>query len=264
MHASTPHPIDDKDLHALVDGQLTADHAQAVRERLGARDAARLAQWLAQRERLRTLHTAMAQEPLPEPLRSTADRLQARHDRQTRLWHLGGMAASVLLAFGLGWTLHGQWQPLSRAAPASVASVQRFAQQAAVAHAVYQPEQRHPVEVAAAQQEHLVQWLSKRLGRPLTLPVLTPQGFELVGGRLLPGESGARAQFMYQNAAGQRITLYLGALDGAGAAETAFRLYTDGPVPAFYWLDQGFGYALSGPLERDALLALATAVHQQL
>ena len=92
----------------------------------------------------------------------------------------------------------------------------------------------------------------------------TPQGFELVGGRLLPGESGARAQFMYQNAAGLRITLYLGALNGAGADETAFRLYADGPVPAFYWLDQGFGYALSGSLGRDALLALATAVHQQL
>ena len=148
---------------------------------------------------------------------------------------------------------------------ASVANAQRFAQQAAVAHAVYQPEQRHPVEVAATQQEHLVQWLSKRLGRPLTLPVLTPQGFELVGGRLLPGESGARAQFMYQNQAGQRITLYLGALNGAGAAgETAFRLHADGPVPAFYWLDQGFGHALSGPLSREALLALATAVHQQL
>jgi anti-sigma factor RsiW len=36
----------------------------------------------------------------------------------------------------------------------------RFVRQAAVAYAVYQPEQRHPVEVAADQQEHLVQWLS--------------------------------------------------------------------------------------------------------
>lgn len=264
MQESTPRPIDDDDLHALADGRLDPPHAQAVRERLGAEDAERLAAWEVQRERLRALHAAMAQEPLPEPLRSTAARLQQRHDRQTRLRHLGGMAASVLLAFGLGWTLHGQWQPGPTMSATPVASAQRFAQQAAVAHAVYQPEQRHPVEVAAAQQEHLVQWLSKRLGRPLTLPVLSAQGFELVGGRLLPGDSGARAQFMYQNGAGQRITLYLGALDGAGRGETAFRLYADGPVPAFYWIDQGFGYALSGPLARDALLALATAVHQQL
>ncbi|HAU57202.1 MAG TPA: anti-sigma factor [Comamonadaceae bacterium] len=265
MHESTPHPIDENALHALVDGQLSPEHAQAVRKHLCADDAARLAHWAAQRETLRGLHAAMAEEPLPEPLRVAAGRLQALHDRQTRLWHLGGMAASVLLAFGLGWTLHGQWSSRSSPSPMPVASAQRFAQQATVAHAVYQPEQRHPVEVGAAQQEHLVQWLSKRLGRPLTLPVLTQQGFELVGGRLLPGESGARAQFMYQNAAGLRITLYLGALNGAGAArETAFQLHTDGPVPAFYWMDQGFGYALSGQLSRDMLLALATAVHQQL
>ncbi len=264
MHDSTPRPINDNDLHALADGRLAPQHAQALRERLGAEDTERLAAWELQRERLRTLHAGMAQEPLPEPLRSTAARLQERQDRQTLLWRWGGMAASVLLAFGLGWTLHGQWPPGHTGSATPLASAQRFAQQAAVAHAVYQPEQRHPVEVAAAQQEHLVQWLSKRLGRPLTLPVLTAQGFELVGGRLLPGENGARAQFMYQNAAGQRITLYLGALDGADTGETAFRLHADGPVPAFYWLDQGFGYALSGPLAREALLALATAVHQQL
>lgn len=264
MKNSTPRPIDDNALHALADGRLAPPRAQALRERLRAEDTERLAAWELQRKRLRALHAGMAQEPLPEPLRSTAARLQERHDRQTLLWRWGGMAASVLLAFGLGWTLHGQWQPGHAGSATPLASAQRFAQQAAVAHAVYQPEQRHPVEVAAAQQEHLVQWLSKRLGRPLTLPVLTAQGFELVGGRLLPGENGARAQFMYQNAAGQRITLYLGALDGTDKGETAFRLYADGPVPAFYWLDQGFGYALSGPLARDALLALATAVHQQL
>jgi len=261
MPERTPHPPDEYDLHALADGRLTPSHKQAVQARLSAEDAERVALWEAQRKRLRALHATMNEEALPEPLRSTAGRLQALHDRQVQVWRLGGMAASLLLAFGLGWTVHGQWPQPAAGVPATA---QRFAQQAAVAHAVYQPEQRHPVEVAAAQQEHLVQWLSKRLGRPLTLPVLTAQGFELVGGRLLPGENGARAQFMYQNAAGQRITLYLGALDGADKGETAFRLYADGPVPAFYWLDQGFGYALSGPLARNALLALATAVHQQL
>jgi anti-sigma factor RsiW len=149
-----------------------------------------------------------------------------------------------------------------------------------MAHAVYQPQQRHPVQVPAAQQEHLVQWLSKRLGRPLKVPVLTAQGYELVGGRLLPGDTGARAQFMYQNSAGERVTLYLGALPptattkaspaAAGSAappppaDTAFRFTQEGPVPGFYWTDQGFGYALSGQLSRPALQALATAVYQQL
>ena len=126
-----------------------------------------------------------------------------------------------------------------------------------------------------------MQWLSKRLGRPLKLPVLADEGYELVGGRLLPGDAGARAQFMYQNTKGERITLYLGAIARPGApaapvaakpgapaapsaAETAFQFTSDGPVPGFYWADQGFGYALSGQLSRQELLTLAAAVHRQL
>jgi anti-sigma factor RsiW len=38
----------------------------------------------------------------------------------------------------------------------------------------------------------------------------------------------------------------------------------DGPVPSFYWIDRGFGYALAGKLPSDALLRLAGAVHRQL
>jgi len=131
---------------------------------------------------------------------------------------------------------------------------------------VYMPEVRHPVEVTAAQQDHLVQWLSKRLGRPLRVPQLSAQGYELVGGRLLPGDDGARAQFMFQNAAGDRVTLYVGAIRNGAASsrETAFRFTEDGPVPGFYWVDRGFGFALSGKLPRAALLALATAAYEQL
>ncbi|WCM91599.1 anti-sigma factor [Acidovorax sp. NCPPB 2350] len=268
--SSDAHGLRDDDLHALVDGRATPEAAQALRERLtrdaGARERAQA--WESQRAQLRQLHAAWEEAPVPPELRRIADEWQAGRRRRAQAWRHAGLAASLALAFGLGWTLHGasapQHAPLARAD----APPQRFALQAAAAHAVYQPEQRHPVEVGAEQQEHLVQWLSKRLGRPLKVPELQAQGYELMGGRLLPGDpgsgSGARAQFMYQNGAGQRITLYLGALEGAGTGETAFRYEADGPVPCFYWVDGGFGYALSGPLPREALLALATAVHPQL
>lgn len=260
--------IPDEQLHALVDDRLPAPQAQALREQLDADSAARVEQWQRQRQLLRALHGARSEPPMPDEMRAAAEQLQGLQQRQQQWWRWGGMAAGWLLAFGLGWLVHGQ-----QAAPAApstadtlaAAAPARFAHQAAVAHAVYQPEQRHPVEVEAAQQAHLLQWLSKRLGRPLKLPALTELGYELVGGRLLPGDSGARAQFMYQDAAGERITLYLGALeDPATRGETAFRFSSDGPVPSFYWVDQGFGYALSGALPRNRLLQLATAVHQQL
>ena len=35
-------------------------------------------------------------------------------------------------------------------------------------------------------------------------------------------------------------------------------------MASFYWVDQGFGYALTGKLSRPALLALAESVYRQL
>jgi anti-sigma factor RsiW len=114
-----------------------------------------------------------------------------------------------------------------------------------------------------------VQWLSRRLDKPLKVPDLSAQGYALVGGRLLPGGEGARAQFMFERGDGERLTLYIGSLDPAAAqqpraGESAFRYSEEGPVPSFYWVDQGFGYALTAKLPREALLNLAGAVYRQL
>jgi anti-sigma factor RsiW len=263
-------PIAEDDLHALVDGRLVPEAAAALRRRVAADSHAKATvdAWVAQREALRELHAEMEDLAAPASLLATAERVQRVRSQSAQWWRWGGIAASVLLSFGMGWLANSEWRTghgepgMARAEPA-----RQFAEQAAVAYAVFQPEVRHPVEVPAAQQEHLVQWLSKRLGRPLRVPALSAQGYELVGGRLLPGEDGARAQFMYQNSAGKRITLYLGAVKsgaGANARETAFRFFDDGPVPGFYWVDQGFGYAISGALPRPELQELARVVYGQL
>lgn len=259
-------PAEDTLLHALADDRLPPTETEAVRSRLDLPQRQCAEAWTQQRSQLQTLHADWLEQPVPDVLAHAAERLQAARSAQQRWARWGGIAAGWLLAFGLGWGLHGMGD--SGATMAAAPMPQLFVQQAAVAHAVYQPEQRHPVEVAATQQDHLVQWLSKRLARPLTVPQLQAQGFELMGGRLLPGGSGARAQFMYQNAAGARITLYLGALDRSGEASavqaTAFQFHDEGAVSSFYWADQGFGYALSGELPRPALQALATAVYRQI
>jgi len=274
MDSNTSLPLTEDQIHALVDGQLAANELAALQAHL-AQDPdarARVLKWQQQRDALRGLHQHVLDEPVPSQLRSAASQTAASQQELDQWWRWGGMAAGVMLAFGVGWFSHTAWQgDLAFRSPAVLAKARAerdFVRQAGVAHAVYSPEIRHPVEVTAAEQEHLVQWLSKRVGKPLKVPNLASLGYALMGGRLLPGEAGARAQFMFQNTAGTRITLYLGALDsvpgGANSRETGFHFATDGPIPSFYWIDQGFCYALAGPVPRDALMKLAEAVYRQL
>jgi anti-sigma factor RsiW len=271
MDRTLSHTLTEDEIHALVDGQLSAAELAALQARL-ARDAqaqATVLKWQQQRQTLRGLHQDVLGEAVPASLLTAAQHSASSQQEINRWWRLGGMAAGVLLAFGLGWVSHTVWQfDDGSPAMAKALAARDFARQAGYAHVVYAPEVRHPVEVTAAEQEHLVQWLSKRVGKPLKVPHLGAQGYELVGGRLLPGEAGARAQFMFQNTAGTRITLYLGVVDktvaGADTRETGFHFVTDGPMPSFYWIDQGFGYALAGPVPRDVLMKLAEAVYRQL
>src|SRR5262245_1005962 len=158
-------------------------------------------EWRAQRDALRQLHREVIDEPIPPALLAAAGLAARSQARRARWARWGGMAAGITIAFGAGWLANTQWAN-SRASsvPARSPAAREFVHAATVAHVVYAPEKRHPVEVAAAEQQHLVQWLSKRLDRPLRVPDLSAQGYTLVGGRLLPGNDGARAQFMFERA----------------------------------------------------------------
>lgn len=213
---------------------------------------------------MRSLHTQVLREPVPSALAASAQQLEQAHRRAKNGARRGAMLVLLLLAFAAGWSAHPwvsrepQWAQLDK----------QFVRQASMAYAVFSPEVRHPVEVSGAQQEHLQQWLSKRLGRPLKIPQLGLEGFELLGGRLLPAEGGVRAQFMFQNGTGERLTLYLGALSDTTAnpstQETAFRFVNEGKINSFYWVDRGFGYALTGSVPREQLMRLANVVYAQL
>jgi anti-sigma factor RsiW len=243
--------ITETDLHAYADGQLDDARRVLVDAHL-AHDPAAAEQvrvWREQNEALRALYNPVLNEPLPQRLLA----LQVPRRR----WPAYAIAAGAMgLGFALGWMTQSYRTDQFVEAAA-------LPRRAAVAYAVYAPEVRHPVEVGADQQEHLVKWLSKRLGSELKAPVLGQQGFELVGGRLLPGGKGPVAQFMYQDAKGQRITLYVSHRD-VEPRDTAFRFSQEDKVAVFYWIDGKLGYALSGEMDRASLLAVATVVYRQL
>lgn len=247
-------PISEDDLHSYADGQLDAVRQTQVEAWLAGHPERRVQvdALRAQSARLHRAYDGILEEPIPARLIPPANAGRWLDARK--------VAAVVWLSLGVvtGFFLRGETarEPIPSLAASS------FARQAAVAHAVFVPEVRHPVEVGADQEAHLVAWLSKRLGATLKPPQLDAGGYRLVGGRLLPGSEGEVAQFMYENPVGNRLTLYVRPA-APQAADTGFRYARENDIDVFYWVDGRFGYALSGNTGREDMLRLATLVYRQ-
>lgn len=99
-------------------------------------------------------------------------------------------------------------------------------------------------------------------------PHLQAVGYSLEGGRLLPGGSGPVAQFMYQDRNGKKLTLYVSDERTAHRTEpqgsTAFQFARQGNISVFYWIDRGFGYALSAEEDKAELARVSNEVWRQL
>ena len=274
-------PITEAELHALVDEQLPAERSREIDAYLAGRpeEAQRVETYRAQKRELRALFDPVLDEVPPQRVVQAA--------RPHTPWYLQRLAAGLAIALisgATGWGLRGGTpalgdpSPMAQQTPSAItmASATGFAQRAAVAHAVYSPDQRRPVEVDAAHEDQLIAWLSKRMGAPMKPPQLQAVGYVLEGGRLLPGDRGPVAQFMYRDESGQRLTLYVSneivesAASASAAAgsnqvtDTAFRFAREGQVNVFYWVDGRFGYAISADADRSVLARVSGEVYRQL
>lgn len=255
--------ITEAELQAFADGRLEDSLRPEVERWLAAHpeDAERIVAWKRINEAVREHYQPVLSERVPAALDEAAR--GGRH-RSPMRWRVAALAASCAV---LGAALGGfaGWQlGTSRGVPLARLEAASMAKRAAIAHAVYSPEVRHPVEVGADQEAHLVAWLSKRTGINLKVPKLEAAGMSLVGGRLLPGDTGPVAQFMYQGERGRRITLYIRA-EHTPTRETSFRYAREGNVGVFYWIDRTSSYAIaSSDLGKEELLAVANSVYKQL
>ena len=244
-------PVTADELHAYVDGMLPADRKGAVEAWLASHpeDAARVAEWRALAEVVRDRYGSVAEEPVPA--RFDLAKLTRPHVS----WRAIAAAAILAAAAGglAGWIGHAASTP----APSSVEIITA---EALSAHKLYVAEVRHPVEVRAAEQ-HLIPWLSKRVGTNLRIPDLKEYSLKLLGGRLLPGPIGPAALFMYEGPTGERFTIYC---SKSKKARTALRYQSGGDVAAMHWVESEIGYVVSGPDDRDRLAKIAQTAYEQM
>ncbi len=275
---------DDETLHAWLDDELPAEQRAELEAwlREHPEDAARVRLWAADAQALRAQLEPVLAEPVPQRLAQLVWNHAPGTVRAAGWQRWAAVAAVFVLGGALGAALGWRFKPAAPAlAAAPAASNGGWIQRAAMAHSVYTPEVRHAVEVKA-QEEHLSRWLTRRLDTRVKLFDLRAQGFELVGGRLLPDVGRSSAQLMYQAIADPaapaaaasgaevkpvRVTVYLRKPDDDTPA--AFRYEQQGRLGMFYWVEGQSaaggpcGYALVGELPRERLLALAEAIHRQ-
>jgi anti-sigma factor RsiW len=246
----------ENDLHAYADGQVAQPQREVIARWLASHseDQAQVDEWQAQSAAIRATFAGYAKTTAAD-----AHLFGARQRSILPSWK--NLAAGIALF--VSGTAAGHYVPFADKAGLQLVSEQiELPDEAHAAYLVYASEVRHPVEVAAADEAHLAAWLGRRLSHAnLKVPDLNRFGFHLVGGRLVPVKGQAGALFMYEDQKGQRLTMLVGRNESD--RQTSFRFAADGLVETFYWIDNGFGYAVTGEVPRDLLRQVAEETYSQ-
>ncbi|TNC65814.1 anti-sigma factor family protein [Rubellimicrobium roseum] len=271
--------IDEADLvlNAYLDGELGPEEAAEMEMRLLAEPEA-LAEFEAYRSHRDLLREA-ARLPATEPANLQTEALTRELSQRLRrvlreptatgaatpIWDqlLAPMraAAVVLLVVGSaagGWIGHVY-------VAGGVGELPGYVQEAVGAHQVFAVDAIRPVEFPAPASEEALAWVSAKLGQNLVIPNLEPLGVEFVGTRLLGTKEGPLAQFLYEDRAGQRLSVTIAPHPADQPVEefqTAGVALVDGVVG--YWRDLKLDYAVVAEARDVPLEAIATEVRRSL
>ncbi|MBZ9820948.1 anti-sigma factor family protein [Mesorhizobium sp. CA4] len=251
----------ERDIHMALDGELPGEERMAYDAWLEANPEmkAKSARYIADRATMRAALAGVMDEPVPARLRQVVlGEAPAKASVWRSRWWLSAAAAVMLAVGGLGGYVAGS-DSVARGGDGD----DQLAEQAIAAHVTYAAEKRHAVEVPASDRDHLQTWLSNRVGLKLVAPDLAAEGFDLVGGRLLPaGGQGKAAMLLYEDAKGERISLYVTA-ESSETSKGTYTAETGGPE-AVYWLDKGYACAVVGSLPPERLSDVAKSAYGQL
>ncbi|CDX60591.1 conserved hypothetical protein [Mesorhizobium plurifarium] len=256
----TRHDFSERDIHMALDGELPGEERMAYDAWLEANPEmkARSARYIADRAAMRAAFAGVMDEPVPARLRQVVlGEAPVKGPAWRSRWWLSAAAAVMLALGGLGGYVAGI-DGIARGE-----GDDQLAEQAIAAHVIYAAEKRHAVEVPASDKDHLQTWLSNRIGLKLVAPDLAAEGFDLVGGRLLPaGDQGKAAMLLYEDAKGERVSLYITA-ESSETSKGTYTAETGGPE-AVYWLDKGYACAVVGSLPPERLSDVAKNAYGQL
>jgi anti-sigma factor RsiW len=269
-------PVSVAELHGFVDGGLDRGRREAVEAFLADSpvDAARVATWRRQNERIRAAFASMESTPLPwaSPLIPSASGEARPASGQggacgrSYSWRERWFARLVGLAFASGVLLMAgaayfaervdapDGAPLFSSGLEAGRASETFAAQAISALRTFDPPP-DAADLSAKEQAR-----EPNLAAPV-LPNLPLEGLKLAGVRAMPGDQGQKLCLFYtRQDAG---TLALCVEKTPGPSDSVARLSGNFPSAAISWRQKGADYTLSGALPDQELRVLADAVRAQ-
>ncbi|MBS3650668.1 anti-sigma factor [Pseudaminobacter sp. 19-2017] len=252
----TARSFSERDIHLALDGELPEDERAAYQDWLDSNPEmkARADRFAADMTLLRAALGPIAQEPVPDRLAHIVKGEWPKAPSKTAWWRNAAAAALIFAVGGLA----GYFVAGSGMLGGQTEIEERLADQAIDAHNTFTADQAHPVEVAGDNKPYLEAWLSARTGLKLVAPDLTPQGFSLLGGRVVPSDDKPAALLIYKDQDGNRVSIYMMA-EGDKKTKGVYTAEEGRPV-AVYWSDKGFGCAIVSDLpeeRRDEIAAHA-------
>jgi len=276
--------MDESELHALVDGELTPQRRRELEDYLSQHkeDAALVENWRRQNAALRAAFEPVAKETPPLSLRNTAARIAAfgappiesgavhwgrpsssfrplrrlNEPRDARTRKALIAAAAVLLAaasIGATFMIILPRLPTPRAPSHAQTTTHGYVERAELAYATF-AQDTHPVDYDAAHKPEMLAALLERIGFAFA-PDLSVAGLRLIGGRLTPGLQRPAGFLIYEAIGGERVALYFEPVEEEPRELVPPR--TDQNLTAIEWRGEGIAFVLLGPLAGDRLQAAA-------
>ena len=242
--------VTDDDIQRIVDGTLDPErHAEIV---------ARIAQDPERLERVESLiaHNAALKEAAAalapydddpaetdprtrELTEALTDRLAAniaaRESWRARIPSYARNAAAAAILVAAGWFGHSAYDYANAPYPSYVAD-------AAGEHFVFAEDRLYPAEFSAETIRLAADWFAEQLGGEVTPPPLDAMGLQLIGARLLGSREGPLAHYIYEDNAGERLSLVVKAAASETSRAPTYRTLPKGR--ASYWREGGFDFAL--------------------
>jgi anti-sigma factor RsiW len=246
---SEPLRIPDEQLHALIDGELSAQECAELETAVAADPylSQRVAHFRADKARLAQIYGPVAEMPLPEHWIRMIEREPRREKRLFSIEAIAGIAAAFMLVIG-GTLAYRQ----------SVPHEEPIVEEALAArNDVLSPRKVITVD-APAQDSTAARTLASALAMPVSVPDLKRMGYSLVGVRVYGSAPQAKGvELLYRHTDNRIFALYLRRPSGP----PRFDQYRQGKLRVCIWQDDVLGAVMTGEMSAAEMQRLASLAY---